>query len=140
MYCHKSHKIYIEIKHIKRKGGSRIAASSKMEHFVIIVNGWKPLTIITKNSILDVAAVLDPPLVRVYVLWRTLVWSLIGANDCNFWSSFWLERNCLEYCHPLFLLFVKKAKMNFIGNENYISSYVFPVSKLYVSKALKITR
>ena len=29
-----------------------------MEHFVIIVNGWKPLTIITKSSILDVAAVL----------------------------------------------------------------------------------
>ena len=33
-----------------------------MEHFVIIVNGWKPLTILTKSSILDVAAVLDPPL------------------------------------------------------------------------------
>ena len=33
-----------------------------MEHFVVIVNGWKPLTIITKSSILDVAAVLDPPL------------------------------------------------------------------------------
>ena len=33
-----------------------------MERFVIIVNGWKPLTIITKHSILDVAAVLDPPL------------------------------------------------------------------------------
>ena len=33
-----------------------------MERFVIIVNGWKPLTIITKCSILDVAAVLDPPL------------------------------------------------------------------------------
>ena len=33
-----------------------------MECFVIIVNGWKPLTIITKHSILDVAAVLDPPL------------------------------------------------------------------------------
>ena len=33
-----------------------------MEHFVIIVNGWKPLTIITKPSILDVAAVLDPSL------------------------------------------------------------------------------
>ena len=29
---------------------------------MIIVNGWKPLTIITKSSILDVAAVLDPPL------------------------------------------------------------------------------
>ena len=28
----------------------------------MIVNGWKPLTIITKGSILDVAAALDPPL------------------------------------------------------------------------------
>ena len=33
-----------------------------MERFVIIVNGFQPLTIITKRSILDVAAVLDPPL------------------------------------------------------------------------------
>ena len=33
-----------------------------MEHFVIIVNGLKPLTIITKRSIFDVAAVLDPRL------------------------------------------------------------------------------
>ena len=45
------------------RGGSRTAATSKMERFVIIVNGWKPLTIITKRSILDVAAVLDAPLV-----------------------------------------------------------------------------
>ena len=43
-------------------GGSRTAATSKMERFVIIVNGWKPLTVITKRSILDVVAVLDPPL------------------------------------------------------------------------------
>ena len=35
---------------------------------MIIVNGWKPLTIITKRSILDVAAVLDPPLVKVLYL------------------------------------------------------------------------
>ena len=44
------------------RGGSGTAATSKMEHFVIIVNGWKPLTIITKHSTLDVAAVLYPPL------------------------------------------------------------------------------
>ena len=44
------------------RGGSWTAATSKMELFVIIVNGWKPLTIITKCSILDVVAVLDPPL------------------------------------------------------------------------------
>ena len=36
-----------------------------MERFVIIVNGFKPLTIITKHPILDVAAVLDPPLCTV---------------------------------------------------------------------------
>ena len=50
------------IKQFATRRGSRTAASSKMECFVIIVNGWKPLTIITKRSILDVAAVLDPPL------------------------------------------------------------------------------
>ena len=34
---------------------------------MIIVNGLKPLTIITKSSILDVAAVLDPPLAHILV-------------------------------------------------------------------------
>ena len=44
------------------RGGSRTAATSKMELFVIIVNGFQPLTMITKSSMLDVATVLDPPL------------------------------------------------------------------------------
>ena len=47
---------------MKTRGGSRTAATSKMERFVIIVNGFEALTIITKLSILDVVAVLDPPL------------------------------------------------------------------------------
>ena len=34
-----------------------------MELFVTVVNGWKPLIINTKNSILNVAAVLDLPVV-----------------------------------------------------------------------------
>ena len=34
------------------RDGSRTAATSNMEHFVIIVKGWKPLTFITKSSIL----------------------------------------------------------------------------------------
>ena len=42
------------------RGGSRTAATSKMERFVMIVNGFQPLTIITRRSILNVAAVLDP--------------------------------------------------------------------------------
>ena len=45
------------------RGGSRAAAASKMDCSVIIVNGFQPLTIITKRSILDVAAALDPPLI-----------------------------------------------------------------------------
>ena len=48
------------------RGGSRTAAASKNVRFVIIVNGLKPLTIITKRSILDVAAALDPPLVTLF--------------------------------------------------------------------------
>ena len=47
------------------RDGSRAAATFKMECFMIIVDGWKPLTIITKQSILDVAAALDPPLIKV---------------------------------------------------------------------------
>ena len=42
------------------RGGSRTAATSRMMRFVIIVNGFQPLNIITKHSILDVAAVPNP--------------------------------------------------------------------------------
>ena len=56
--------------HMNKKGytigGSTTAATSKMEPFVILVNGFQPLTIITKCSILDVAAVLYPPLLYFY--------------------------------------------------------------------------
>ena len=48
------------------RDGSRAVATSEMEHFVIIVNGFQPLSIITKRSILDVATALDPPLVNSY--------------------------------------------------------------------------
>ena len=63
----------------KVKGGSRAAATSKMERFVIIVNGWKPLTIITKCSILDVAAALYLPLLCVLssLQYLTDYWSVI---------------------------------------------------------------
>ena len=47
------------------RGGSRTAATAKMELLVIIVNGFQPLTIILKSSILAVTAVLDPPLQKM---------------------------------------------------------------------------
>ena len=44
------------------RGGSRTGATSKMEHFGILVSGFQSLTIIIKSSILDLVEVLDPPL------------------------------------------------------------------------------
>ena len=40
-----------------------------MEHFVIIVNGFQPLTITIKGFILDVAAALDPLLSVTYTFY-----------------------------------------------------------------------
>ena len=67
------------------RGGSRTAATSKMEHFVIIVNGFQPLTIITKCSILDVAAVLDPPLIIPPMT------SNISRTKCMHVHFWWLQ-------------------------------------------------
>ena len=44
-----------------------------MEHFVLIVNSWKSLTIITIIFILDVAAALDPPLRLSYFQGDSLI-------------------------------------------------------------------
>ena len=44
----------------KARGGSRAAATSRL-HFAIILKGFQP--IVTKHSILDVAAALDPSLI-----------------------------------------------------------------------------
>ena len=62
---------YSEVFCSKRfRGGSRAAATSKIECFVITVNGFQPLTIITKHSILDVASALDPLLQLVLHSWQ----------------------------------------------------------------------
>ena len=50
--------LFLDLQLLLFRGGSRTAAPSKMEHYVMIANGWKPLTIITKRSILDFAAAL----------------------------------------------------------------------------------
>ena len=47
------------------RGRSSGAATSKMERFVITIKGFQPLTIITKCAILNIAAVLDPPLILI---------------------------------------------------------------------------
>ena len=64
-------------------GGSRAAATSKMERFVIIVNSWKPLTIITKHSTLDVAEALDPPLSTQLTFADPCVKAYVDCNRTN---------------------------------------------------------
>ena len=67
------YKKYLGLQNIRIRGGSRTDATSKVELFVMIVNGWKPLTIITKSFSLEVAAVLDPPLrIAVYSLFHEI--------------------------------------------------------------------
>ena len=60
------------------RGAFRAAATYKMESFVIIVNGFQPLTIITKRSILDVAAALDPPLCLIQTTYSLINGVYIG--------------------------------------------------------------
>ena len=52
---------------------------------MIIVNGFQALTIITKRSILDAAAVLDPPLVLIFkfIYSSYEVESFIAINVCQ---------------------------------------------------------
>ena len=70
----------ISYKHrAENRGGSRAAGTSKMERFVIIVR--KPLTIITKRSILNVAAGLDPPLERILV--QIKEWCMYSYSKAN---------------------------------------------------------
>ena len=51
--------------------------TSTMERFVIIVNSFKPLTIFTKCSILDLAAALEPPLRAYITIYNTAVLPLL---------------------------------------------------------------
>ena len=59
-----------------------------MERFVIIVNGFQPLTIITKRSILNVTAALDLPL-TVLVVFRGNVFSEPGNWLTMFENKQW---------------------------------------------------
>ena len=69
------------------RGGSRAVATSKMKRFVIIVNGWRPLTIITKRSILDVAAALDLPLGSIFGKKIVTRSGILGPLEIQYWRS-----------------------------------------------------
>ena len=62
-----------------------------MEHFVIIVNNFQPLTVITKRSILDVAVVLDP-LLRISKIVESYIMKIIFAMFVSILEVF--EKMC----------------------------------------------
>ena len=79
------------------RGGSRAAATSKMKRFVIIVNGFQPLTILTKHSILDVATAQDPPLILIGHRFCTGIFNVISVPRKSIgWTR--LQRLCPDSC------------------------------------------
>ena len=84
------------------RGRSRTAATSKMERFLIIVNSWNLLTIITKRSILDVSAVLDTPLIPMALSWKCPNFSNISVVN--------LDPFCIESFNLGLMLIMKAMK------------------------------
>ena len=108
------YKIIVQNTNAACRGGSRAAATSKMECFMIIVHGWKPLIIITKRSILDVAAALDPPLnILVVIQYANIICDVLRdlvpiiqfkKREKHPWKSVTFSKNCrLKDCN-----FIKK--------------------------------
>ena len=109
------HALSIIFKDIKKRrclvnsfsGGSRTGATSKMERFVIMVNNWKPLTIITKCFILDVTAVLDPLL------------------------SFTISK--LSYCPLIWMFYSRFVEYRINRNHERILQLNYPDNYIYLS-------
>ena len=93
------------------RGGSSVAAASKMERFVIIVQGWKPLTIITKHSILNAAAALDPSLWQMCFIVNFITFSIL------FWYFY-----CWHKCRRLFDIIKWKLTLR---DNHLLSNVVF---------------
>ena len=82
--CFKCLKFFHEKKRIKNLN----IYTTKMERFVIIVNGWSPLTNITKCSILDFTWSLLQDLMNLVFFpegnskWLKPEWNKIGPKNC----------------------------------------------------------
>ena len=61
------------------RDGYRTPPISKMEHFVTIAKGWRPLTIVTKISILDIIGTLDPR--KHLLIYLSLQLKMLGVTE-----------------------------------------------------------
>ena len=88
-----------------------------------IVNGFQPLTIITKCSILDIAAALDPPLNIAYVKHKDSCFSKDNL-EIHVTSKTCVEMNelkCVEH-NPFFMF---NSKINSVTVSFIYSSQCF---------------
>ena len=120
------------------RGGSRTTATFKMELFVIIVNGWKPLTIITKCLNLDVAAVLDPPLIlveKINNLYRILLLSDRKQEDkiflhifskiISFSYRFHIDSpKIFRFVYSTFMIFISLSLGSIYSNNVYMQCLI----------------
>ena len=106
--------------------GSRIVEISKMEPFVIIVNGFQPLTIITKRSILDAAAVLYPSLGMIKPLQKIMKNTNITAQKMKFSiKDFFSKCDQIRSFLRIWSHVLKKSLMeNFIFSAVHTATYL----------------
>ena len=76
---------------------------------MIIVDGWKPLTIATKCSNLDVAAVLDQPL-RIVVKHREVIILNRSNNTVFLYLETYWNRQVFDFIRDLFNFYLSKIK------------------------------
>ena len=108
------------------RGGSRAAATSKVERFLVVVKAFQPLTITTERSILDVAAALDPPLI---FHWLELITGILS------FLKMFTVRKTTTYYHLTF------QKLPEYQEKNYISGifWAFKSKLLIIYVATYIT-
>ena len=109
-----------------------------MESFVIIVNGWKPLTIITKRSILDVAAVSASATIDfqlTYAYWSGVKIkhdvSMTSANCCG---AFLLEKHGSYIRKNCLISYVVKVLESFLCGTSFFLKLPYKIFYLYWNK------
>ena len=104
------------------RGGSRTAATSKIENFV------KPFTIITKCSILGIAVVLDAPLVSLCKMWISLR-PYAFIQKCYYLDTIFLEKihHISTNFYEKLLRYVKLQRRVFWGLWNCFVKLIFHI-------------
>ena len=107
----------------KSWGGSKTAATSKLELFVIIVNGWKPLTVITKCLILRCCSSPRSASEKSY-------------SKCNI--PLQLINNCIvklgNHCTLLIIVQLKEILLDNFGLHNLVKRFPMQMVPMTITK------